>query len=259
VEVFEKAEAFETVGAGLQVSPNAFHILDKIGVARAIKPLATGPTAIRVMSARTAREIAQVPLGETALERYGAPYLVIHRADLQNGLAGIAAGNPDIALHMGTRIEGVAAHAHGVSALAYRNGAISERQGIALIAADGVWSKLRESSFDAAPARYSGLAAWRGLISTEGMPGSVDRENVLLWLAPNAHAVSYPVRGGRYLNLVVITGWKPKGDATPPRDWAQAVDARELGERLKGWHPSVVAMTRSRTSWTRWPLFAAPG
>ena len=91
-EIFEKTASFETVGAGLQISPNAFRILEEIGVTRALKPLATGPTAIRIMSARTAKQIAQVPLGDIASERYGAPYLVVHRADLQGALAGEFAG-----------------------------------------------------------------------------------------------------------------------------------------------------------------------
>jgi salicylate hydroxylase len=257
-EIFEKAASFETVGAGLQISPNAFRILEEIGVARTIKPLATGPTAIRIMSARTAWQIAQVPLGDTAIKRYGAPYLVIHRADLQAALAGAAADDPDIVMHMGTRIEDVTVHAHGVTALAYQGGAITERHGKALVAADGVWSRLRQTWFDGGDARYSGLAAWRGLIPTEGMPGSQDLENVQLWLAPNAHAVSYPVRGGRYLNLVAITPWKPaKGDA-PSREWATEVEAAELAERLKGWDRSILALVASRVRWTRWPLFSAP-
>jgi salicylate hydroxylase len=91
------------------------------------------------------------------------------------------------------------------------------------------------------------------------MPGSQDLENVQLWLSPNAHAVSYPVRGGRYLNLVAITPWKQaKGDA-PPREWAGEVEAEELAERLKGWDRSVLALVASRVRWTRWPLFSAPG
>ncbi len=258
VEIFEKTASFETVGAGLQISPNAFRILEEIGVTRALKPLATGPTAIRIMSARTAKQIAQVPLGDIAGERYGAPYLVVHRADLQGALAGAAADDPDIIVHMGTRIEDVAVHAHGVTALAYREGVIGEQHGIALVAADGVWSRLRQAQFEAGDARYSGLAAWRGLIPTDGMRGTQDLENVQLWLSPNAHAVSYPVRGGRYLNLVAITPWKPKGGDAPPREWAGEANSDELAERLKGWDHSILALVKSRVRWTRWPLFSAP-
>jgi salicylate hydroxylase len=257
-EIFEKAASFETVGAGLQISPNAFRILDEIGVARTMKPLATGPTAIRIMSARTARQIAQVPLGDAAIERFGAPYLVVHRADLQGALAGAACDDPDISMHMGTRIEDVAVHVHGVTALAYHGGTITERHGMALVAADGVWSRLRQTQFDGGDARYSGLAAWRGLIPTEGMPGSQDLENVQLWLSPDAHAVSYPVRGGRYLNLVAITPWKPANGEAPPREWAGEVEAEELVEGLKGWDRSILALVASRVRWTRWPLFSAP-
>ncbi len=258
VDLFEQAEGFDAVGAGLQVSPNAFQILDKLGVGRAVKATATGPTAIRIMSATNGKQIAQVPLGAEAIERYGAPYLVTHRADLQVALAGAAHANPDIALHMGSRIEDVAAHANGVTALAYQNGQLDEFQGLALVAADGVWSKLRGRLFTREPAKFSGYLAWRGLVLADQLPGSQDLENVQLWLAQNAHAVSYPVRGGRYLNVVVITPFDSKENEIPGPGWAHDAEAGELEELLEGWNPAFLDLLRYRTKWTKWPLFAAP-
>ncbi len=258
VDLFEQAEGFDAVGAGLQISPNAFRILEQIGVAGAVKATATGPNAIRIMSATSGKQIAQVPLGAEAIERYGAPYLVTHRADLQVALAGAAHANPDISLHMGSRIEDVAVHANGVTALSYQNGHLEEFQGLALVAADGVWSKLRSRHFTDQPAKFSGYLAWRGLVLADQLPGSQDLENVQLWLAPKAHAVSYPVRGGRYLNIVAITPFDSREQEIPGPGWAHDADANELIDTLEWWNPAFLELLRYRTRWTKWPLFGAP-
>lgn len=257
VDIIEKAEALESVGAGLQISPNAFHVIDRLGLGRTLKAVATAPLAIRIMNASSGRQVASIPLGETAIARYGAPYLAAHRADLLQVLAGAAAEHPDIAIHMGKRVEDAAPHVNGVTSLVYENGALEEFQGQALVAADGVWSQLRKRHFDAPDAAYTGMVAWRGLLPMDILPASQDRENVQLWLATNAHAVSYPVRQGRYLNFVAITSM-PAGLEGPRQGWADAANAEALVGQLANWHSSVVEILSHRARWTKWPLFAVP-
>ncbi len=230
MDVFEQAAAFETVGAGLQISPNAFHILEELGLGRAIKTVATAPSAIRVMSAGSGNEIVQIPLGASAIERYGAPYLVVHRADLQKVLSSAAKENPDIVLHMGKRVDDVALHANGVTCLVYGKERVDEYSGLAMIAADGVWSRMRTLYFDDSEAKFTGLAAWRGLVPMEALPDSPDRENVQLWLASNAHAVSYPVRQGRYLNFVAVTKMTAT-DGKPKQSFVQDGEPEATGTR----------------------------
>ena len=255
VEVFEKAEGFDTIGAGLQLSPNALQVIEELGLLRRLKSVSVAPSSIRVMSATSGKDITAIPLGTTMIERYGLPYLVAHRADLHQVLAGAAHDHPDITLHLGAQIKDFTVHANGVTALAFREGEMREHHGLAVIAADGVWSKLRVSHFHAKPASFSGLIAWRALIAADQLPGSQDMENTQLWLAPNAHAVSYPVRNGRYLNIVVIT---PSADADGKNSeeaWHQAAFASELKPALRGWSGEFLALLRHRARWTRWPLF----
>ena len=257
VDIIEKAEALESVGAGLQVSPNAFHVLDRLGLGRALKTVATAPLAIRVMNAISGRQITTIPLGETAIARYGAPYVALHRADLLQVLAGAAADHPDIAIHMGRRVEGAASHVNGVTSLVYDNGALEEFHGLALIAADGVWSKLRKLNFGAADATYTGLIAWRGLIPMDILQASQDKENVQLWLSPDAHAVSYPIRQGKYLNFVAVTA-APFGLEGSQLGWADESNAEALVGELSRWHSSVLDTLSHRARWTKWPLYAVP-
>jgi salicylate hydroxylase len=257
VDVFEKASGFETTGAGLQISPNALHVLEMLGLSRHVKNVANGPSAIRIMAAASGREIVGIPLGASAIRRYGLPYLVVHRGDLHQVLSRAAHEDPDIRLHLNARIEDIAEHAYGLTALAYSEGRMSEFHGIALIAADGVWSPLRQRLFGLAPARYQGLLAWRALITTEQLPGSRDLENSQLWLARNAHAVTYPVRGGRYLNVIVITrDRKNRSGVAPDPDWTRPATASEVNDQLSGWHDDFLSLFTYRSRWTCWPLFA---
>jgi len=252
VEVFEQAEGFETIGAGIQLSPNALAVLDGLDLGRGLRTVAVAPTAIRAMAAETGREIVQIPLGAAASERYGRPYLVIHRADLQQVLAKACVAHPDIALNMGARIDDAALHANGATVAIARDGRASEHAGLALIAADGVRSRLREVCFSAAPARYSGMTAWRALIPAQQLPGSQDMEGVQLWLAPDVHAVTYPVRHGGYLNVVVIFA-----SAEPPEGWTAPGDPDELRAAIGKWHASFRDLTNHRARWTRWPLYSS--
>ena len=59
--------------------------------------------------------LTRIPLGGHALARYGAPYWVAHRADLQATLLDAARTSPDIVLRLGTRIDDFVVHGHGVS------------------------------------------------------------------------------------------------------------------------------------------------
>ncbi|MCG6858573.1 MAG: FAD-dependent monooxygenase [Salaquimonas sp.] len=257
VELFEQAEGFETVGAGLQVSPNALAVLDQLDLAHRVKAVATAPSAIQVMSASSGRQIVAIPLGTHATERYGRPYLVVHRADLQQVLASACADNPDIHLHMESRLDDVATHANGVTALVRQGTAMNEFTGLALVGADGVRSRLRELHFEAGPPIYSGLTAWRALISAELLAGKGsgggNTESTQLWLAPNAHAITYPVRGGRYLNVVVITRAPLEAQSASDSDGAGEVKAA-----VRNWAPSFTALLDHKARWTRWPLYKAP-
>src|SRR5262249_23485292 len=84
--VLEQTERLEETGAGIQLSPNATRILIGLGLADRLAPHVVAPTAIRVLSGRSGREIVRIPLGPEATQRYGAPYWVIHRGDLQAAL-----------------------------------------------------------------------------------------------------------------------------------------------------------------------------
>ena len=115
VAVFEQAERLEEIGAGIQLSPNASRILIGLGLAAQLQRHVVAPEELRVMDAHGTRVLARAPLGAVAEKRYGAPYWVIHRGDLQAVLIEAVRAHPDIALHLGARVEDFALEANGVT------------------------------------------------------------------------------------------------------------------------------------------------
>ena len=98
------------------------------------------------MNARTGRVLARTPLGAEAEQRYGAPYWLIHRGDLQAVLIDAVRAHPDIAVRLGTRVEDFAPHQNGVTVSTTSLARTGEERGMALIGADGLWSSLRRTS-----------------------------------------------------------------------------------------------------------------
>src|SRR5690606_25372028 len=85
VTVYEQAPELAEVGAGLQLSPNAVRQLRQLGIGPALDKVAVRPAAIEMRRWDDDQLIMSIPLAGCE-ERYGAPYLTVHRADLHRCL-----------------------------------------------------------------------------------------------------------------------------------------------------------------------------
>jgi len=250
VVVIEQAERLEETGAGIQLSPNATGILVNLGAGDHLKQLAVAPEAIRVMRAKSAREIVRIPLGRAAELRYGAPYWVIHRADLQAGLIDTLETTSDFVLRLGSKVEDYAVHAHGITVQARGGFTAIDEHGIALIGADGLWSTVRGKLGDRAPRRFRDRTAWRALIPADRLPPQAREAATALWLGPDAHLVHYPVSGGAMINLVAIVS-----DDRRVNGWSAAGRRTDLLARFSGWHKDARALIAAPQTWQRWSLY----
>jgi 2-polyprenyl-6-methoxyphenol hydroxylase-like FAD-dependent oxidoreductase len=256
VTLFEAAPRLEEIGAGLQLSPNAARVLIALGIEERLRPHVVSPEDLAVRSARSGRLLAQAPLGASVAQRYGAPYWVIHRGDLQAALCEAVAATPAITLELGTRVEGFAARDGGVAVSASQGLQSFEAHGLALVAADGLWSTLRQRLGHRAAPRAAGHTAWRTLVPTEAAPkkigGSFTFPAVNLWLGHDAHLVHYPVKAGRMINVVAIVDdeWREPGWNTPGA-------TRELLDRFAAehWHASARDLLAASEHWQKWALF----
>jgi len=252
VIVLEQAERLQETGAGIQLSPNAARLLIELGFADRLRPHVVVPQAVRVLNAKNGREIVRIPLGDTAAQRYGAPYWIIHRGDLQAVLSAAVAQELDISLKLGMRMEDFVTHPNGVTVSARSGTTAWNEFGHALIAADGLWSMSRERLGFREPPRFSGRVAWRALVPAAEVSPEFREPVIHLWLGPDAHLVHYPVKGGKVINIVVITA-----DAWNAEGWSEPASRIDLLPRLAAarWAPQARALVRLPEAWLKWALF----
>jgi len=252
VVVLDQAPRLEEVGAGIQLSPNASRILIALGLGEALRDRVVAPQALRVIDAGTARVLAHAPLGAFAEARYGAPYWVIHRGDLQAVLLEAVHAHPDIALNLGARVEDFALHSNGITVWALASPRPLEQRALALVGADGLWSSLRQRLGDREAPQFAGHTAWRALAPAEALVGDLHAPMVNLWFGRNAHLVHYPVRGGSLINVVAIIrdDWREPG-------WNAPGGRAEILARYPSgsWPAAARAILAAPREWRKWALF----
>ena len=245
--LFEQAAAFSEVGAGIQLGPNVTRILREWGLLDgALAQLAWRPQALRVRDGLDGRELAALPLLDFE-QRYGAPYLTLHRADLHAALLA-AAQEAGVRLHGGRKVLTLADT--GAGARLHADGG-PEVEADALAGADGLWSTVRAAVCGDAPPRATGHLAYRGLVARADLPASQRGDDVSVWLAPRMHLVSYPVRGGEFLNLVCVVEGSVAGD---PRGWDEAAVASELEAAVGTICGEARELLRAVPGWRLWAL-----
>ena len=248
--VLERSAFTEESGAGIQLGPNATRLLRALGVLEAIEPAAFKPEAIWLFDGVSGRRLATVPLGDHPEQRYGAPYLTFHRADLHAGLQAVAKDLAPVELRSNFDIAHIEAREDGVAA----QSASGERsEGSSLIGADGLWSAVRKSIAPDARLRFAGATASRGLLPTRDLPSPFGEPVVGLWLGPRAHLVHYPVRGGEALNVVAVSdgGGEAQG-------WNQSRDAASLLSGFTRWCKESKSLLERVEAWRRWSLYRLP-
>jgi salicylate hydroxylase len=254
VTLLEQSGQLQEIGAGIQLSPNAMKVLAALGVDGRLQQMAVAPACIEIKTAQGA-PLAQIPLGSHARRRYGAPYWTVHRADLQAALLAAVREHSNIALKLGTRFEGAAIHANGVSIAARQGVHAADESGLAMIGADGLWSTLRGQMGQRRAPIFRDRTAWRTILPAEQVPPEFRNHIVHLWLGKDAHLVHYPVRAGGVINIVAIVRdeWaQPGWDTEGARD--------ELLARFASphWDDAARALLALPTRWSKWALCDLP-
>lgn len=245
VNVFEKAERLDEVGAGLQLSPNASRILIAHGIAERLGAHAVNPRTVTIMTARSGGEVTRLSL--TASARPDAPYWLAHRADLQAALLAEVRSRPEIELRLGAPVEAIETAPDGIR--------IGDSGAGALIGADGAWSAVRSQFFPDLQPQFSGLIAWRGTCDTAALPTELRPSGVQLWMGPRAHLVVYPMSGGQRINMVAIV---PGASIAPGWNAPGASDDINLIFGEARWPANARAMIAAIDNWGRWPLYTMP-
>lgn len=214
VRVFEQAPVLGEVGAGITMSPNASRILIHLGLGDGLAREGFVPERQWTQVLTTGAVLVDKPRGAEMAERYGAPYVHIHRADLHAMLcAALLAADP-AAIHLDHQLIGIS-QSRGIS-LRFANGAL--HRAALVVGADGVKSVVRDQMFNTRPPQFTGQVAWRGIVPVERLPASVQAMPPGIHIGDKRLFMRYPVRHGALLNyaaFVNLEGWSEEGWAIP--------------------------------------------
>ncbi len=248
VELFERASVFNEVGAGIQISPNAVKVLERLGLRDELDAVAFRPEALEMRTGPTGIRIFSIPMRDEAVRRYGAPYYHVHRADLMLILSKALRARAPNAVHMNKEVQGYAQLGDSVT-LTFTDTA--RAQGDVLIGADGIHSAIRAQMLGATPARFTGNVAWRVVVPAASLPKNLVPPTACVWVGPGRHAVTYYLRRGELVNFVGVVereGWQNES-------WTERGDKAELATDFKGWAKPVTSIIEQATDCYRWALF----
>lgn len=215
--VLEQARDFGEVGVGLQVAPNALHVLDALGVGARAKQDAFLIERMVMADAVSGEEILNIECGEAFTRRFGNPYAVAHRADIHGALLEGCREQPLVGLRTASRVASYEPGDSGVTVALAGGGRIAA---CALVGADGVHSVVRQRIVDDGDPLPSGAMIYRAVIPAERMPKDLQNPYPIMWVGPGTHIIYYPVRDWKVFNFgaTIVTGANSvdeAGDAPP--------------------------------------------
>lgn len=252
VRLYERAETFGEVGAGIQLGPNVVRVLQGWGLDTALRGVAAFPERLQVRHALSGAELGVLRLGSTMVQRYGAPYATVHRADLQQLLLHALQQRDAVWLHTGKSVSRYV-ETNGAVGLSLDDGL--DVEGDVLIAADGLWSPLRQQLLGDVPPRVTGHLAYRALLRQADLPSSLRSQQITAWLGRKLHVVQYPVRGGEWLNIVAIVHGHVQGGL---EDWDHGANAADLQSALGHTCTALRDLIAAVPAWRLWVLCDRP-
>jgi salicylate hydroxylase len=252
VRVFEQAAELREVGAGVQLGANGTRILIALGLEAAMQQVVCAATGKEIRLGTTGQSWPTFDLGATSVERFGAPYWMVHRGDFHKVLLdAVRAASPD-AIHAGNGCVGFEQTGHGVTLLLADGGRVA---GDLLIGADGVHSRVRQQMFGSGSeqggaVQFTGIVAWRGLVPMERLPPHQRRLVGANWMGVGGHVVTYPLRRGELLNFVGVVernDWQVES-------WNEPGSREECLRDLGNWHEDVKTIIRNIDTPYKWAL-----
>jgi salicylate hydroxylase len=245
VHVYEQARALGEVGAGINISPNASRILNRLGIAAQLERTGVKPTTFDQRRWDDGRFLVRAPLGDEVAATFGAPYYTFHRGDLHRAIADAI---PSDRIHLSHRFTHLVAHDDCVEAH-FENG--TSISAAALIGADGIHSVVRHALFGPEKPRFTGCVAYRGLVPSDRLR-HLDLELCSqIWVGPRRHFVHYFVSARRLVNFVAIG----EEDSWHRESWVDRGEVSDMLSAYAGWHDQVLSIIGAADETFKWALF----
>ena len=248
VEVLERAAELTEIGAGIQISPNGMKVFRALGVEDRIARDAFQPEALEMRFGRSGNQIFEIEARQAIIERWGAPYLHLHRADLIDALSELLHSRQPNAVRRGAIC--TAYENQGQRVLAHlETGEAIEAD--LLIGADGLHSAIRTQMLGPDQPDFTGNTAWRAVVPMDKLGDLVPPPTACVWVGKRRHAVTYRLRGGTLANFVGIV----ESDTWTSESWTEQGTKAEVLADFEGWHPIITNLIETADAHFKWALF----
>ncbi len=246
--VYEQADAFARVGAGIQQSPNAMKVHRGLGIEGRLRDVGFAPTSSLNRDALSGKITNDHPLGRAVEERYGAPYLTLHRGDLHAALADIV---PAQAVIRGKKLIAIAEDGARVS-LAFADGTKAEAD--LVIGAEGAHSLVREHVAGPEQPRFTGRLAYRTTFPASRLHGVDIGTARTKWWGKDRHIVIYYVTAKR--DEVYFTTSQPeKAEWMTRESWSTKGDLADLRAAFAHFHSDIQAVLAAAPEVHKWGIY----
>jgi salicylate hydroxylase len=253
VTIFEQASELSEVGAGLQISANATHVLHHLGLGVPLAQVGVRPGAYVFRLHDTGEEIHRFALSDEHEQLHGAPYYQLHRADVHTLLAAKVLELKHDAIRLNCRVIGFEESGDSVKVRLADGTSV---QGDLLVGADGLKSVICQQIVGNVPATYTGDAAWRITVPVECLPQNFMDQVMMVWMGPGRHVVTYYLRAGALLNFVGLV----ETDEVSEESWTAKFPWERFKADFAGWHADVQTIidAADRDGCYRWSLHYRP-
>jgi 2-polyprenyl-6-methoxyphenol hydroxylase-like FAD-dependent oxidoreductase len=247
VTIYEQAARFARVGAGIQQTPNAMKIHRRLGTETRLRQIAFAAPKGMSREWDTGAISNELPMGEEVESRYGAPYLLMHRADLHAVVESVV---PRGCVQFNRRLTGLDQNGRSVT-LTFADGSKAQAQGV--VGADGVHSRVREWMLGPESPRFTGRVAYRTTFPARLLGEQQVTPVRTKWWGPDRHMVVYFVTANRD-ELYFVTSQPEEASWMTRESWSQKGDLKVLREAFAGFHPEVRAIVQACPDVHKWAL-----
>lgn len=253
VHVFEQSDETQSLGAGIQLTPNCTRVLRQLEIDEELSSKATIPEFISFRDWETGHLVARSLTELQSASKNGASYYQVLRSDLLDILKGKVSGYSNVHIHLGVKVEGIF-QSEGKVALATSN---ETQYADFLIGADGVHSKVRSELWGYKNATFTKQVAWRALVPFDEYSLNTSSQTANVWWGPKKHFVHYLVGGKQDQVNCVCVVTKPSWDI---ESWEIPGSLDELKNDFCGWHEDLQLLLNrvDETSLYKWALYDRP-
>ncbi|KAF8532313.1 hypothetical protein JB92DRAFT_3104109 [Gautieria morchelliformis] len=276
VDIYEAATKFEEIGAGLAIWGRGVAALKRLGLEETLRSIAPGTNEHSKFELRRADHPSG---GQLSGELVLSTNLGLHRAQFINLLVDLLSQTKRATTHFGKRClayterDAEKNHQDGAAKdlirLQFTDGSSAACD--VLVGCDGIKSAVRGQLMrgnqaplpDASPSpdssitypgtRFSGTVAYRALVKPDDLRAVAGEHSAMT--VRKMHLVSYPVAGGKFINLIAYCSDPSLQAEWEKGPWVVEVEQEEILHQYRDFEPEVQALIKCAGKSSRWAMY----